>query len=231
MADVEDRLRETLRRRAGSVPARLDVPPGLVGRARSRIARNAVAGVALIAVVAVGSITGVRALTGPSQGRVVTTPPAPTCRGVDLSGSSHLMTPEGKGEVREGSLSLINVGAAACSLRGKPIVRVLNYKGEELLRGVSDLEPEWRASGKGSPPPDWPVVTLLPGDKAKIHVSWENWCGGSQEVDPRAWEVLLPGGAGKMTPFPVIIRQDVPTCARNGEGSTLNVGPFEPYVP
>jgi hypothetical protein len=227
MADVEDRLRETLRRRARSVPARLDVPPDLVGRARTRIARNAVAGVALVAIVAVGTFTGVRALTGHSQGRVTATPAPTACSGANFSGRSNLMIPDGHEDVREGVLVLTNVGRAACWVRGSPIVKVLDRQGIPRLVGSGDLAPAWEVNRTG-PPPDWPLITLQPGEQVQVRVQWKGCPNShSEQTDPATWELRFPEGGGT-TPVDVT-RQDIPTCAHK-EPQELKVGPFEPYT-
>src|SRR5438046_1837357 len=107
MADFEERLRETLRRKAVAVPPKREVPPGLVRRALARIARNLSAIAIAIAIVAIGTVTGVHALSGPSRDRLASTPPpVPACRALDLSGSSHLVQPDGKSDTREGALTL-----------------------------------------------------------------------------------------------------------------------------
>jgi hypothetical protein len=225
MADLEDRLRDTLRRKAVAIPPRREVPPGLLRRALARIARNVSAIIVAVAVVAIGAVTGVHALSGPSQGRVATTPPpVPACLAADLSGSSHLSQPDGESDTREGSLTVSNNGTATCSLRGNPVVRVLT-----TLTGIApldegDAEPFWRIRGPGKPP-DWPVVTLLPGDKARIHVIWSNSCGAGG--DPTRWEIELPAHGGKVT-FDMDTHQDIPTCLNGGAAATLKVGPFEP---
>ena len=56
MADFEERLRETLRRKAVAVPPKREVPPGLVRRALARIARNLSAIAIAIAIVAMAQI-------------------------------------------------------------------------------------------------------------------------------------------------------------------------------
>jgi hypothetical protein len=224
MTDFEERLRETLRRKAVAVPPKREVPPGLVRRALARIARNVSAVVIALAVVALGTVTGVHALSGPSQDRLASSPsPAPACLAADLSGTSRLTQPDGKPDTREGSLTVINKGTTTCSLKGHPVVRVLTATGIEHIEG-GYVDPFWMSQGPGQPP-DWPVVTLVPGDKARIHVMWSNSCGVGG--DPKRWEIELTVHGDKVT-FPMDIRQDVPTCLDGGKPETLKVGPFEP---
>jgi hypothetical protein len=224
MPDLEERLRETLRRKAVSVPPQREVPPGLVRRALARIACNMAAiGVAL-AVVAVGAVTVVHALSGPSQDRLATSPPPlPACLAVNLSGSSHLRTPDGEYDTRGGSLTVTNVGATACSLEGQPVVQVGTATGIAPV-DEGDADPLWKIRGPGEPP-GWPVLTLVPGDHARIHVLWSNSCGAGG--DPTQWEIQLPAHGGTVT-FPMDIGQDIPTCVDGAKPATLKVGPFEP---
>jgi hypothetical protein len=226
MADLEERLRETLRRKAGAVPPKREVPPGLVRRALARIARNVSAVAIALAVVAIGTVTGVHALSGPSQDRLATTPPPPpACRAVDLSGSSHLMTPNTPDAPRDGSLWLTNKGATTCSLQDRPWVRVLTATGTVVdIDERQNAASFWSIQSVGKPP-DWPVVTVLPGDKARVHVIWSNSCGVGG--DPARWEIELPEHGGKVT-FDMDISQDVPTCVDGATSSILRVGPFEP---
>ena len=133
------------------------------------------------------------------------------------------MQPDGKSDTREGPLTLTNDGTTTCSLRGSPWVRVRTATGiAPLDRG--DAEPYWRIRGPGKPP-GWPVVTLLPGDTARIHVIWSNSCGAGG--DPTRWEVELPGHGGNVA-FDMDIHQEIPTCLDGGKPATLKVGPFEP---
>src|SRR5919109_1642474 len=81
MTDVRDDLRELLRRRADQVPPHRTVPPPLAGRARRRIALNAVAVGLAAVVVAAGAFAGVRAFVASPAGGPAgqpTTSPAST---------------------------------------------------------------------------------------------------------------------------------------------------------
>ena len=223
MAEFEDRLRQTLRRRAAGVPLVTDVPSGLVRRAELRIARNVSAAALSVTLLAVGVLTGVQALKSPSVERPAAT--APACRSTDLSGVSKLDTVGKLGEVKVGRLILTNHGAP-CSLSGKPTVRVL-HKGEPEQLTYGALQPLWQET-QPSPPPGWPVVTLRPGGQAIVHVKWTNWCDGSEQPgDPDTWEIQLPGGRGSVH-FPAP-RHDVPICGDGTTASKLRTGPFEPY--
>jgi hypothetical protein len=227
MADFEDRLRETLQRRAVAVPPQREVPTGLVQRAWVRIVRNVSAVAIAIAIVAVGAITGVHALSGPAQDRPATSPrSAPTCQAINLSGASKLMASDRDPATREGYITVSNAGGTTCSLQSRPVVRILNPTGLRVPLRTSSVDPFWVIRGAG-PPPDWPVVTLQPGDKAKIHIKWTSWCGQSRDTDPTTWQIEFAASGGTVV-FPVT-GQDVPTCAAQGQDPTLRVGPFEPY--
>jgi uncharacterized protein DUF4232 len=227
MADLENRLRETLQRRAVAVPPQREVPAGLIQRAWARIVRNVSAVAFAVAVVAIGAVTGVHALSGQPQDRPATSPqPAPACLAIDLRGASKLEASYPDPATREGYLTVTNAGKTACSLQGRPVVRVVNPNGFGLsLRGGS-VDPFWATRGL-APPPDWPVVTLQPGDKAKIHVQWTSWCKGTRDTDPTKWQIQFAASRGTVE-FPVT-DQDVPICASQGQDPTLRVGPFEPY--
>jgi hypothetical protein len=215
--DLEERVRETLHRRAMDVQPKLEVPSGLIPRAGRRIARNFSGALVAVALVAVGAVTGFRALTGPDPQLPVDTPAQAACRASDLIGSSDLMTPEGMLNVREGRLVVTNEGSAACSLVNTPSVRVL--ADGETLDFTGALDPLWK-----SPPPGWPVVTLQPGEKAMVRVRWTQWC--SMNV-PTTWEIHFPGNRGTLS-IPLDYRQEVPGC-EGSDPSTLELGPFEPF--
>ena len=228
MTDLEERLRETLRRKAVAVPPKREVPPGLVRRALARIARNVSAAAVALAIVAMGTVTAVHALSGPSQNRLATAPPpAPACQAINLSGASKLTASDPA--TREGYLSVANRGSSACSLQGQPGVRVVNPTGFALSLRSGSVEPLWKVRGM-VPPPGWPVVTLQPGDTAMIHVKWVSWCPRppSRDTDPTNWQIEFAGSGGAVE-FPVT-GQDVPTCVQ-GRDPTLKTGPFEPYSP
>jgi uncharacterized protein DUF4232 len=225
--DFEERVRETLRRRAMDVQPKLEVPTGLVPRAGMRIARNLSALVVAVAVVAVGAVAGVRAFTGSSRLLPVSTP-APACQANELSGTSSLAAPEAtpqqKANIREGQLLVINKGREACSLVDSPSVRILGAS-EKLLDVTGTLDPSWKVHGYG-PPPGWPVVTLQPGQTAAVRVKWTKWCSGAV---PTTWQIQLPGNRGNVV-FAVNSGQDVPSCEGKPAPSKLERGPFEPLT-
>jgi Domain of unknown function (DUF4232) len=221
MGDVEERLRETLRRHAVGVPPRLEVPAGLVHRAGMRIARNLSVVALVVAIVALGAVTGLAALNHSS--RTPSGLPSPqACQATHLSGETKL---DALGNAAlDGWVVVTNTGDAPCALQGAPSVMVLGDKGSALNLRSGQVDPFWKIRGMG-PPPGWPVAVLQPGASAGFHIYWNSWCGQKNRL---TWAIGLPGG-DKFS-FPVDLRQDVPICSA-GRRSTLKVGPFEPYTP
>src|SRR5438046_634668 len=87
MTDMRDELQELLQRRADGVPPHREVPRSLVGRARRRVALNALGVGMVVLVMAGGAFAGLRAIdaAGPSLPAHPSQPPAPT---VGPTGSS-----------------------------------------------------------------------------------------------------------------------------------------------
>jgi uncharacterized protein DUF4232 len=228
MDDLEERLREALTRRAVTVPRGSRVPAGLIHRAGLRIARNATVGLVAAAVVGVGMVSGVHALTS-SRPRPAATPRvAPACRANQLTGTSKLESSGKKAQAREGVLVVENKGSIPCSLEGRPAVRVRDGVGTSPPMNSAQIDPYWKVRGIGAPP-EWPVVTLQPGDRAEIHVRWTNSCAGPDNP-PVTWEIELSSGNG-VVPAELDQGQDIPNCANPNELPTLKSGPFEPFVP
>jgi hypothetical protein len=221
MTDLESRLRDTLHRRAGTVPRHTQVPSGLGHRASRRIARNGVAAVLAVAIAIGGTLTAVQALGGSSTRTPAVIPP--TCQAAQLRGSARL-TADAK-LARAGSLVLANRSGGVCSLQGGPVVRVLGIDGSALPIRAGTVDPQWLSQG-ATPPEGWPVVTLDPGDRAGIRITWNSWC--SETLQPTTWEIQLPGESGVIR-FGVNAGQDIPGCT--DAKSRLKVGPLEPFSP
>lgn len=229
MDEMEDRLREALRRHAVSVDTPRRVPAGLIHRAGVRIARNGAIALVAVAVVAVGMVGGVHALTASRHTPTSKPHLAPACRANQLTGTSNLMISGKESKSREGVLVVTNEGSTPCSVQDRPDVRVRDDAGTSPpLDTKKKIDPYWTTRGS-TPPPDWPVVTLQPGDRAEIHVKWTNWCGGPDNP-PVRWEIQLSGGRGVVR-VALNHGQDIPNCTGASELSTLNWGPFEPFVP
>ena len=237
MNDMDDRLRESLERRAEDVPPRREVPPGLGGRAGRRIAVNSVLVGTAIVVVAAGLFAGVRAFTGPDEENLGGTP-TPTATGAhqtQASGSSGVPkctagrlratgTFEGAAGSREGAIDLTNFSDARCTLRGRPTITVLKSAGHPITSGVTFLETvaAWQAEGT-TKPAGWPTVTLGPGDAASVRIRWGNWCPQGRAAP--LWRVGISGsGAVNVNGFD----SDPPPCNGQSLPSTIEVGPLEP---
>ena len=215
MLDVEDQVREMLRRRADDVPIHVEAPPGMLRRAWRRILMAFTGAAVAVAVVATGAVAGVRLLN--QNGNVPVTPAqaAPACRASDLQGSPRLVGASGH---FAGSLLLTNVSGNPCSLLGQPALVIVDANGDIDLHEES-TDPSWVVRSKPTPK-GWPVVTLYYGTSAGIRIEWTSWCG----VAPAEWRIVLPRGGMLHI---VIHKRDVPAC----EGSSrLQVGPFEPVT-
>ncbi|HXY71828.1 MAG TPA: DUF4232 domain-containing protein [Actinomycetota bacterium] len=66
MSDMDDRMRDLLRRKADDVPPHRDVPPSMLRRARRRMAANGIAVGAIALVLIVGVFAGFQAFAGSS---------------------------------------------------------------------------------------------------------------------------------------------------------------------
>ena len=235
MPDIDDQLRELLRRKAHEVPPHSEVPAPMVSRAHRRIALNAM-GVGLgIVLVASGAFAGVRTLGGPSVHRPAgsTTPPttssvqptpsartAPPCTSAQLQAVASL---EGAAGSREGEIVVTNRSSDQCALEGTPAITLLDPNLDPIVAGITfgSSPPGWVANGSAKPA-GWPVVTLRSGGPASFRVRWSNWCVGG--VEP-VWRIEVSGGG--TVDVDGLDATMVPPC--NGPGrSTIEVGPFEP---
>src|SRR6266550_7077914 len=136
MTQIDDDVRELLRRKADEVPLHGEVPRELVGRARRRIAANSIGiGLAVVALAA-GSFASVRAIqnqhpkpgtfrsTSPNpavSNPAVTTTPACTAGQLRAVGSM-----DGAAGSREGAVRLTNYSSKTCTLRGTPAITLLD---------------------------------------------------------------------------------------------------------
>lgn len=217
MLDVEDRVRDMLRRRAADVPAHVEAPSGMLRRAWRRVLMAFTGGVVAVALLAVGAAAGVRLLNQPttirSQGQA-----AAACRASDLQGSIHLRDSAGE---RLGSLVVTDVAEGACSLQGQPAVVIVDGDGVTLDVHEESAAPWWDVQSKGEPD-GWPVVTLHHGDSARVRTDWASWCGSAK---PAAWRIVLPGGGALEILDP---QGHAPFCV--GGSSRVQVGPFEPVT-
>ena len=227
MDDDLTQLEQMLRDRAAEVPHVHDVPPTMLGRARRRVARNALVSVLAAVAVVVGASAGLANLGVLHGSGVVVAgdpqsvaPPSTDCSAVDLRGKVSL---EGAMGSVEGSIEVTNAGGATCTLTGRPTVSIFS-SGSEVPVQVTDGAPQWQAD-EASPPEGWPVVTLQPGSAASVRVRWSNAC--PQLTGPASWRVDLGNGAGTLDASGADASL-VPPCNGPTEPSTLEVGPFEP---
>ena len=232
MTDVRDDLRELLRRRADQVPPQRTVPASLGGRARRRIALNAVAVGLAAVVVAGGAFAGIRALgaapAGGPAGQPSNSPASPpgpavaACTSLDLRAIS---TMEGAAGSRVGGITMQNWSDHTCTLQGVPAITLLDQGGQPITSGidVSATPAQWQVD-QSPEPAGWPVVTLHPGDSASVRIRWSNWC-----PDGRATPQWNIGISGEGT---VVVEgmdsSGPPPCNGQGLPSTIEVGPFEP---
>jgi len=217
MHDVEDRLREMLRRRAGDVPIHVEAPLGMLRRAWRRILMAFTGAAVAVAVVAAGAVAGVRLLNQNVGGPASATQIAPACRASDLQGNINLVSANSQ---FRGSLLVTNVSGNACSLQGQPSLAIVDANGVPLDLQEESADPSWMVRSKPTPK-GWPAVTLYYGASASIRIDWASWCGPAK---PATWRIVLQGGGM----LQIANRKGhVPQCMGS---SRLQVGPFEPVT-
>ena len=248
MSHMDDDLRELLQRKADDVPPHHEVPQSLVGRARRRIALNALAVGLTVVVIAGGALAGLRTFGADSNQIPVgmpttsTSPPSTTASpspspSVSPSPSPPTITActsaqvravgsmQGAAGSREGGIRFENLSDKTCTLRGTPAITLLDQNLMPNTSGVtfSSSPPGWVVNGSPEPA-GWPVVTVHPGEYASIRIRWSNWCPDGRAAP--LWRVAMPGGGtvdvnglDAVTP---------PPCNGPGQPSTIEEGPFEP---
>jgi len=214
MANVEDQVREMLRRRAADVPPHVHAPPRMLRRAWRRMLIALTGGVLAVALLALGASEGVR-LVNHSSG-VASLATSPACRAAELQGTVRLSG--GQGHLA-GSLEVTNAGNEACSLQGRPPLMIVDRHGTWLSIVEGSVAPWWTVQSRPEPK-GWPVVTLQPGDSARLHIVWTSWCGFAQ---PMVWRIWLREAGSLDFPDP---KSQSPIC--EGVSSKVQVGPFEP---
>jgi hypothetical protein len=171
----------------------------------------------VVALLAAGAAAGVRLLKQPGGvGAQVT---IQACQAAELRGTVRLQGNQGH---LFGSLEVINAGNQTCSLQGRPSLMIVDPHGTWLSIVEGSVAPWWTAQSRPKPK-GWPVVTLQPGDSARLHVVWTSWCGVTQ---PAVWRIWLRD-AGSLD-FPDPGRQ--PPHCEGGLSSKVQVGPFEPVT-
>src|SRR5437868_4208379 len=144
MNDDNQEIREMLERRALEVKPPSDMPPGLSGRVRRRIALNAV-GAGILVIVGLVAFAGIRSLGGGSTVRPIGSPttsnlPSPTtpagstaCTSGQLSAAANLGGAAGS---RVGSIDLTDTSHDACTVQGEPSIQLLDPSGQPIIRGI-----------------------------------------------------------------------------------------------
>ncbi|HJT37355.1 MAG TPA: DUF4232 domain-containing protein [Actinomycetota bacterium] len=232
MNDQDEKIRRLLKSMADEVPPHHTVPRSVTRRARTRIAMNSVAIGTLVVALGIGAFAGVRALTPASKPTKApllsgssSPPPAatPACTSGQLRAVGSLSGAAGS---RVGGITLMDYSDKACTLSGRPVIKLYDSSGHEITSGVSFTASvaQWQADA--SPKPSgWPVVTLDGAKSSFVRIGWSNWCllKGAAPL----WRVVIPGsgtvdvinGMGELGP---------PPCNGPGMPSTIQVGPFEP---
>jgi hypothetical protein len=233
MNDMRDDLREALQRQADRVPPHRDVPRSLAGRARRRIAVNALGVGFAVAVVAVGAFAGLRSLgsnpTAAVPGGTNSSASQQSGSAVTACTSARLRAVgsfEGAAGSREGGVTLTNFSDVTCTLEGTPTITLLNQNLKPIASGVtfSSSPPGWKVDRTGKPI-GWPAVTLHPGNSALVRIRWSNWCPQGRPTP--LWQVGIPGG-GSVDVVNGFDELPPPPCNGPGMPSTIEVGPFEP---
>ncbi len=233
MDDDRTKLERMLRDRAEEIPYRREAPPALLGRARRRVARNAISSLVAVGIIVAGASAGLesmgalRAPIGPATRGPAPADPrspsssAPVCTVGDIRATAAL---DGAAGSVVGSIGLTNFSDTTCALKGRPVVTLFGSSGHPLPVTVVAVAPQWLADGS-SPPPGWPVVRLRPGSAAAVRVRWSNAC--PQRSEPALWRVSLTTDGQTLDVFGAD-GTPPPSCSGPTEPSILEVGPVEP---
>jgi hypothetical protein len=220
---MDEEVRDMLRRKAENVRPHREVPPSLAGRARRRIALNALGAGAIVVVLVAGAFTGFRAFAGatarqPAEKPTVVQPQPSSSPTPSAIASSPTPSPSPSstvsatparcklGELRvalvgtngaaghiQVEVSMRNRGAATCSLEG--------YPGMLLLAGSNPLNTDVvRGSSVVVPPIGVRLVTLAPGARAAYVFGYSDVPTGSQSCpSSTALEVTPPNAFAHAT--------------------------------
>ncbi len=232
MADMEAELRELLHRKAAEVPPHGEIPGAVLKRARRRAVTTVAGGLLTLALLAFGGYRGVQAIAGgPSRHTPVqrpTPPPSPTgqgpCAAADLTPT--VAFDHGTGHA-SGAIRFTNHSTGVCTLQGRPVLTVTDATGNPIPVNLFVSEPVWQKNTQQQPA-GWPVVTLQPGQSAKISADWSNACGGARGQPTVSWEIEAPGG-GTISVTLHSETADIPPCNGNPtDRPDVQLGPFEP---
>ena len=141
----------------------------------------------------------------------------PRCTSMDLRAT--VAGWGGTAATRSASIVVSSRSGVACTVRGRPGVRLLDAKGKVLLDSAS-------AKGAGGPKvvSGDPVVVVGPGDELILDVQWTNWCR-SQPARPLtvALELTDRGGLVKASHAKNHGDDDAPSCAGKSRPSLVRV--------
>ncbi len=232
MTQIDEELRDLLRRKADEVPMHGRVPSALVGRARRRIALNSVGlGLAVVAL-AGGAFASVRAIQQHQgkPGSFSSSPPNPAVTNPAVTTSActagqlrAVGSMDGAAGSRGGAVRLTNYSNTTCTLRGTPAI-TLYANGRAITSGVKFISspPAWKANALAQPA-GWPTVTLAPFKSASFRVLWSNWCPQGRAAP--LWYIHIGSGTVAGNGLEAV---SPPPCNGPGMPSTIAVGPFEP---
>jgi hypothetical protein len=140
-------------------------------------------------------------------------PRAPWCRASQLRASDEF---QGATQSLLGGISLRNRSHRACTLSGHARVRAADARGRAIPLVVDAATPRFEF---GTPPRNWPYVTLAPGRTAGFDAQWWNACtrGG------RVFRIGLRRGGGD-----VVLRSRFGggTCVDPTRPESITIGPF-----
>jgi hypothetical protein len=138
-------------------------------------------------------------------------PKAPLCRADQLRAAASFQGAMGS---FAGGAELRNISQRACTLVGRPKVRLTDLRGRtlpiELLPGKVPFE-------FSTAPGNWPYQTVAPGKSSGFDIWWSNWCARGVSV---VLHVLLPGGEPRAT------ARAGPRCDSPGYPSTMTISPY-----
>lgn len=141
----------------------------------------------------------------------------PRCRSTDLRAT--IAGWGGTAAARSASVVVTSRSGVACTVRGRPGVRLLDAKGKVLLDSGA-------AKGAGGPKvaSGDPVVVVGPGDELILDVQWMNWCR-SQPARPLSVALVLTdrGGLLKATRAKKSGDDDAPSCAGKSRPSLVRL--------
>jgi hypothetical protein len=176
-------------------PDWLDVRRRLRRLHRTRNRMLVLAGVLVVAVAACAQSTGIIPWFNHHPAPVKAPRSAPPCRVADLRvGFSYSVSLNGI----NGNLWVVNEGGRACSLAGRPRLKLIDpqVKKPRLLERYS--VPKW-APGSFNPTPLSLLRAVPPHELAYLGFNWKNWCGPGPA--PRAFELRLPEGGSIVHSF------------------------------